>query len=47
MDEIGHAVQKYTVMPDPEATHGYFLDALTSPEFYDELTDQLDYQRLS
>ena len=47
MDEIGDAVQQYEVMSDPEATHGYFLDALTSPEFYGVLIDQLEYQRLS
>jgi len=43
MDEIGDAVQKYEVMSDPEATHGYFLDALTSPEFYGVFIDQLEY----
>lgn len=43
MDEIGDAVKRYTVAPDPEATHGYFYDALTDPVLKELLIDQLEY----
>ena len=43
MDEIGDAVKRYTVAPDPEATHGYIYDHLTDPVLKDLLIDQLEF----